>query len=127
MSEDNRLLIYRSSNNNWRRRDQSRSNYPQQQPQQQQPPSQHKPAQQFTSVRGFNSREVEEYLNKGYSASLVQARAGGDEKTIIYSADGKGWTSTTPKGSAWGQRPHLTAKGTTVLTELRHGLQNLQG
>ncbi|KAK7205066.1 hypothetical protein BZA70DRAFT_267605 [Myxozyma melibiosi] len=127
MADDNRSI-----NNDWRRRDQqSRSTFtPQQQQQKQQQQQQKQFSSQYTPVRGFNSREVEDFLNREYTAALEQARASEKEedvknKTVVFQSDGKGWTNTTPKGSAWTQRGHLTAKGATVLSELRRGVQNL--
>ncbi|KAK9390194.1 hypothetical protein V1515DRAFT_589490 [Lipomyces mesembrius] len=85
---------------------------------------------QHVPVRGFNSGEVEDYLNRAYASALEQARNSdkGENPKItaaIYQTDQKGW-STSSKGTAWGQRGHLTAKGSAVLSELRRGLQNLQ-
>ncbi|KAK9325073.1 hypothetical protein V1517DRAFT_315317 [Lipomyces orientalis] len=85
---------------------------------------------QHVPVRGFNSREVEDYLNRGYASAMEHARnsekdESAKNKAVIYQTDQKGW-STSSKGTAWGQRGYLTAKGNTVLNELRNGLQNLR-
>ncbi|KAK9238905.1 hypothetical protein V1525DRAFT_399841 [Lipomyces kononenkoae] len=128
MTDDHRA----SNNSNWRRRPTQPTQEQQQQGSNQQrqgdnhgyAPMQHVP------VGGFNSSEVEDYLNRGYATALEQARNSerGEipkTKVTIYQTDQKGW-STSSKGTAWGQRAHLTAKGTAILSDLRRGLQNLQ-
>ncbi|KAK9458877.1 uncharacterized protein V1516DRAFT_681421 [Lipomyces oligophaga] len=90
-----------------------------------------KASSRYVPVKGFNSQEVDEYLNRGYARAIDEAKAPssskgeGDlkNKTVIYQNDGKGWS--TPKNGPSTQRGYLTAKGTTVLSELRRGSQNL--
>ncbi|KAK9449500.1 uncharacterized protein V1518DRAFT_416169 [Limtongia smithiae] len=137
MSDDVRNI----NNSNWRRRpaqppfQQQQGFQPQNQARQQQvgPISsdgshgQYTPSQN-TPVRGFNSREVEEFLNRGYDKALQEAQSaeraeGKNTKAAVFQTDSKGWSTT--KGSVWSQRGHLTAKGSNVLNDLRRGLQHL--
>ncbi|KAK9467529.1 hypothetical protein V1512DRAFT_290672 [Lipomyces arxii] len=105
MSEEHR--------SNWRRRP-SQPNQPNQP--NQTPPTPH------VAVRGFNGREVEEYLNTGYVNAIESAKS--NDSIVIYQ-NSKGWTSQK-SNSSWGQKTHLTTKGTSVISELRKGLQSLQ-
>ncbi|KAL7265961.1 hypothetical protein RUND412_011509 [Rhizina undulata] len=78
-------------------------------------------------VRGFNSKEVEDYLFRGYEKEVLAAGAqGGDEgsKPLVYKSD-KGWSTPTQKSGAWGPRgidfsaANMMASGGTFLNQLR--------
>ncbi|KAK9456131.1 hypothetical protein V1511DRAFT_496639 [Dipodascopsis uninucleata] len=89
-------------------------------------------AAQHVPVRNFNSKEVEDFLNKEYSAAQERAReslavdenAASKNKPVLYQSNQKGWNTST-KSSAWSQRGNVTTKGSSVLGELRKGFQNL--
>jgi len=71
-------------------------------------------------VKGFNSREVSEYLNRAYAAALNSAQNPyGDEasKPIIYKSPEKGWKTTgKASGGPWGSRQP------DFLSQLRRGV-----
>jgi len=74
-------------------------------------------------VRGFNSREVSEYMNRAYVAALNSAQNPyPDEATkpLVYKSPENPW-KTTGKGP-WGSRLHVMANGTDFLSQLRKGV-----
>lgn len=79
-------------------------------------------------VRGFNSREVSEYLNRGFVAALNAAQNPyGDEalKQMIYKSPEKAWKTTgKASGGPW-SRQHVMANGTDFLSQLRKGVMAL--
>lgn len=79
-------------------------------------------------VRGFNSREVSEYLHRGFAAALNAAQTPyGDEaqKPMIYKSPEKPWKTTgKASGGPW-SRQHVMANGTDFLSQLRKGIMAL--
>jgi len=71
-------------------------------------------------VRGFNGKEVEDFLYRAYQKELDAAKNQGidqSQKPTIYKSD-KGWSLPT-KGGAWGNRSNTMASGNHFLNQLR--------
>ncbi|KAF8471854.1 hypothetical protein BDZ91DRAFT_846455 [Kalaharituber pfeilii] len=80
-------------------------------------------------VRGFNSREVSEFLNRGYVEALNAAQnpyADEGSKPIIYKSPENPWKTTgKASGGPWGSRQHVMANGNDFLSQLRKGVAAL--
>lgn len=78
-------------------------------------------------VRGFNGKEVEDFLFRAYEKEMQAAKNTGvdqSQKPMIYKSDkDKGWS--TPK-NAWGLRAGAMASGGNFLTQLKKSQAALQ-
>jgi len=124
----------REGGNAWNNRGGSSQGQNQQQQQQQQQQSQQHQQQQQAAflldehvpVRGFNSREVSEFLNREYTAALNTAQNpyenDASKKPMIYKSPEKPWKTTgRTSGGPWGSKQHVMANGTDFLSQLRKG------
>ncbi|KAF8422449.1 hypothetical protein EV426DRAFT_169783 [Tirmania nivea] len=79
-------------------------------------------------VRGFNSREVSEYLNRGFVAALNAAQAPHEDealKPMIYKSPQNAWITSGRTGSGAWPKQHVMANGTNFLNQLRKGVMAL--
>jgi len=80
-------------------------------------------------ARGFNSKEVSEYLNRAYVAATNSAQNPyPDEvpKPLIYKSPENPWKTTgKASGGPWGSRLHLMANGADFISQLRKGVAAL--
>lgn len=94
-------------------------------------PAQGQPAallDEHVSVRGFNSREVSEFLNRAFVSAVNDAQNPyKDEalKPMIYKSPEKAWKTTgKASGGPW-SRQHVMANGNDFLSQLRKGVAAL--
>ncbi|KAI5801196.1 hypothetical protein EDC01DRAFT_510851 [Geopyxis carbonaria] len=105
-----------ANNGAWGARNNNGMNHHQQQQHQQQ--SNNGPVETHIPVNGFNSRELEEMLNRGYEANMNAYRAAPEsEKPVLYKSSDQGWS--TPKGGAWGTKVNTMANGANFLVQLK--------
>lgn len=79
-------------------------------------------------VRGFNSREVSEYLNRAYLAALNEAQnpqKGDEAKPMIFKSPENPWKTTGKVSAGPWSRPHVMANGNDFLSQLRKGVAGL--
>ncbi|KAH0612880.1 uncharacterized protein H6S33_009260 [Morchella sextelata] len=114
-----------SNGNVWQGPNQQQQQHQHQQQQQQQAAQAYIDA--HVPVRGFNGKEVEDFLFRAYEKEMQAAKNTGvdqSQKPMIYKSDkDKGWS--TPK-NAWGTRANAMASGGNFLTQLKKSQAALQ-
>lgn len=114
-----------SNGNVWQGPNQQQQQHQHQQQQQQQAAQAYIDA--HVPVRGFNGKEVEDFLFRAYEKEMQAAKNTGvdqSQKPMIYKSDkDKGWS--TPK-NAWGTRANAMSSGSNFLTQLKKSQAALQ-